>query len=101
MSLIFWFPMTNNSIENKGVDFADVTPTDISISTNGILGNCSEFNTATSKIVLSNYDFTSFFLGDYSICFWIYDDKNADRTCYVTTYNYDGANGFTLEKLAS
>lgn len=102
MALLFWLPMTDGTSLNQGVADTTITDTNIVVNNTGKLGKCCEFNATDSQILLSGYDFTSALSNDFSVAFWVYDNRNGARTCYITTYGMGtGNSGIAIEKTAA
>ena len=100
--LKYWFPMTDGTSKNQGISDVKITDTNITANDNGKLGKCCEFNGTDSQILWNDTDIGDVLMGDFTICFWIYDTKGAARSDYFTTYNLSVANvGFSIEKNAN
>lgn len=103
MSLLYWLPMTDGTAKNQGLSNPTMTNTNITSYDSGKLGKCCSFNGTDSRILVEDTtNIGDILKEDFTICFWVYDAKEAARSCYFTTYNLDGVTAaFSIEKLAS
>ena len=98
-----WMPMVNGTSNNQGLTNPTITDTNIVANANGKLGKCCEFNGTDSRILMEGDFGTSVLGGDWTMCMWIYDTRDAARGCYFSTYGLTSgvSGGISLEKLAN
>lgn len=106
MSLVCWLPLNTTTATNKGASVLDVSQSNITLGTNGKIGNCFTFNGSNSTVSIAGTALYDCFKGGanpFSVCMWVYNsDGNgstqANRAVFFGDYSLSGAINVNIEK---
>ena len=96
MSLRIWLPLTGN-LNNNGLSDATITNNGATVASDGKLGSCYSFDGDISYISLISTDFPTILNGNFSICFWVYNNDTGGRSIFFGNYGLTGSY-FNIEK---
>ena len=85
MSLRVWLPLKGD-LTNNGASNSVVTNSGATVDANGKIGSCYSFDGSASYIDITNAEFPDILSGDFSVCMWVYNNDNNDRSILFGNY---------------